>query len=79
MIKGIGGSLKENLEMSGAVSADAWMTVFLRKSDLQAKCSYAHYWINVDHAKSHSGFVWMNWRPHDKLGAEPGMYCRTLG
>jgi hypothetical protein len=32
----------EIFEMSGAVSADAWMTDFLRKSDLQAKCSDEH-------------------------------------
>ena len=47
----------EIFEMSGAVSADAWMTVFSRESDLQAKCSDEHYWINVDHAESHSGLV----------------------
>ena len=43
--------------MSGTVSAGVCMTVFLRKSDLQAKCSDEHYWINVDHAESHSGLI----------------------
>jgi hypothetical protein len=23
--------------------------------------------------------AWMNWSPRDKLGDEPGMFCRTFG
>ena len=43
MIKGIGGSLKEkSFKMSGTVSAGTNVAVFLRKSDLQAKCSDEH-------------------------------------
>jgi hypothetical protein len=38
--------------VSGAVSSRRVHDGFLRKSDLQAKCSDEHYWINVDHAKA---------------------------
>ena len=43
--------------MSGTVSAGTNMAVFLRKSDLQVKCSDEHFQINVDHAESHSGLI----------------------
>jgi hypothetical protein len=50
---------------------------FKKKSDLQVKCSDEHFRIKCLSRQKPFRTCWMNSRPHDKLGAEPGMFCRT--
>jgi hypothetical protein len=47
----------EFLRCQGLFPAGACMTVFLEKVICKPKCSDEHYWMNLDHAESHSGLV----------------------